>query len=80
MSNSASVDKRISLWYNGTMNRIGISGVNGAVLDRVLRGEVIHLEHYRRPVAVIVRRPISLSEVDELARQLKRLVEQERRG
>jgi len=56
------------------MNRIGISGVNGAVLDRVLRGEIIQVEQYRRPVAIIVRRPITLSEVDDLARQLKGLV------
>ena len=56
------------------MKRIGISGVNGAVLDRVLRGEIIQVEQYRRPVAIIVRRPITLSEVDDLARQLKGLV------
>ena len=56
------------------IGRIGISGVNGAVLDRVLRGELIHLEHYRRPVAVIVRRPVTLSEADDLAGQLRRLV------
>jgi len=56
------------------MNKIGISGVNGAVLDRVLRGEIIQVEQYRRPVAIIVRRPITLSEVDDLARQLKSLV------
>ena len=56
------------------MKRIGISGVNGAVLDRVLRGEIIQVEQYRRPVAIIVRRPITLSEVDDLAGQLKGLV------
>ena len=58
------------------MSRIGISGVNGAVLDRVLRGEIIQVEHYRRPVAVIVRRPITLSEVDDLARELRDLVDE----
>ena len=58
------------------MKRIGISGVNGAVLDRVLRGEIIQVEQYRRPVAIIVRRPITLSEADELAARLRDLVKE----
>ena len=53
---------------------VSVSQLNGAVVDGALRGDVVHVRRYHKPVAVLVRHPQSRAEAEALAAMLLRLV------